>query len=66
MSKTYKNQVIRNYLDANKLLQKGHKIISIDRDINNRRYLIFIFENSEQLQSDLKEITLQRNSKHAI
>lgn len=50
-------QVIRNYNDANILLHKGHKIIKIDRDIRNRKYLIFYFVNSEQLQSDLLEIT---------
>ena len=39
-----KYKVIRNYNDANKLLALGHKILKIDRDRNNRDYLIFLFE----------------------
>lgn len=50
-------KVIRNYNDANKLLELGHKIIKIDRDIRNRDFLIFIFESNEKLIKDLKDIT---------
>ena len=50
-------QVIRNFSDANILLERGHKIIKIDRDLRNRRFLIFLFENNDKLQQDLKEIT---------
>jgi len=50
-------QVIRNFNDANYLLDKGHRIYSIDRDRRDRRYLIFYFVNNEQLQKDLKDIT---------
>ena len=56
-------QVIRNYIDANLLLDRGHLITKIDRDINNRRFLVFEFENNAKLQSDLKEITVERQSK---
>lgn len=49
-------QVIRNMNDANVLLGKGHKIIYISQD-RNKKYLLFHFENSETLQTDLKEIT---------
>ena len=35
-------KVIRNYNDANKLLALGHRILKIDRDKNNRNYLINI------------------------
>lgn len=55
-------QVIRNYNDANILLDKGHKIIRIDRDARNRKYLIFYFSNNKQLQSDLAEITPSKNN----
>jgi hypothetical protein len=55
-----KIQVIRNFNDANILLEKGHLITKIDRDRNNRNYLIFLFENNENLQQDLKEITLSK------
>ncbi|EPB8173243.1 hypothetical protein ACRTAL_002421 [Clostridium perfringens] len=50
-------QIIRNYNDANKLLDKGNKLIKIDRDRNNRKYLIFIFEKTDKLMKDLKDIT---------
>lgn len=51
-------QVIRNYSDANVLLEKGHKIIKIDRDRRNRNFLIFLFVNNKKLQEDLKAITI--------
>lgn len=52
-----KIKIIRNYNDANKLIERGHKIIKIDRDNRNRNYLIFIFEETDKLMSDLKDIT---------
>lgn len=50
-------QVIRNYNDANLLLNMGHSIKKIDRDRRNRDYLIFLFYNSQKLQEDLEQIT---------
>jgi hypothetical protein len=61
MSKTI--QVIRNMNDANVLLGKGHKILFVSQDKNNNKYLLFHFQNSEQLQMDLEEITNIRKSK---
>ena len=49
-------KVIRNYNDANKLLAFGHKILKIDRDRNNRDYLIFLFENNDKINKDLENI----------
>ena len=49
-------KVIRNYNDANKLLALGHKILKIDRDRNNRDYLIFLFENNDKINKDLENI----------
>lgn len=51
-----KYKVIRNYNDANKLLVLGHKILKIDRDRNNRDYLIFLFENNDTIDKDLDNI----------
>lgn len=51
-----KYKVIRNYNDANKLLALGHKILKIDRDRNNRDYLIFLFENNDKINKDLENI----------
>ena len=49
-------KVIRNYNDANKLLALGHKILKIDRDRNNRDFLIFLFENNDKIDKDLENI----------
>lgn len=51
-----KYKVIRNYNDANKLLALGHRILKIDRDRNNRDYLIFLFENNDKINKDLENI----------
>jgi len=50
-------QVIKTMTDANKLLDLGHLMKKVDRDRDNRDFLIFIFWNSEKLQSDLKNIS---------
>ena len=50
-----KYKVIRNYNDANKLLELGHKILKIDRDRNNRDYLINVtygFDNPRRINSN--------------
>lgn len=63
MDKKFKPEeikVIRNYNDANKLLDMGHKIVQIDRDVNNRRYLIFMFEKTKKLMQDLETITTKK------
>ena len=52
-----KLQVIKGMTDANRLLKRGFTIVKIDRDKNDRSKLIFIFENTEKLQNDLKEIS---------
>lgn len=51
-----KIQVVKSFNDANVLLEKGYKMLKIDRDRNNRNYLIFIFEYSDELRKDLKEL----------
>lgn len=51
-----KVQVVKSFNDANTLLEKGYRMIKIDRDRNNRDYLIFIFEYSDELRRDLKEL----------
>ena len=50
-------QVIKSMTDANKLLDLGHQIKKIDRDRENRDFLIFLFKNNEKLQRDLKQIS---------
>ena len=51
-----KYKVVRNYNDANKLLQKGYTIKKIDRDRNNRDFLIFLFEDNEKITKDLENL----------
>ena len=43
--------------DANKLIKLGNTLMEIDRDRNNRKYLIFLFENTKKLNADLKKLT---------
>jgi len=50
-------QVIKTMTDANKLLDLGHQLKKVDRDRDNRDYLIFIFKNNDKLQQDLKNIS---------
>ncbi|MBE6066194.1 MAG: hypothetical protein E7211_00620 [Clostridium lundense] len=58
-------QIIRSYTDANKLIAKGYEMLKIDRDKNNRTYLIFIFKNSDELQDDLRKITVENKSRQS-
>ena len=55
-----KYKVVRNYNDANTLIEMGNKLLKIDRDRNNRDYLIFLFEYNEKVIKDLNKITLKK------
>lgn len=50
-------KVVRYYADANELLEKGHKLLKIDRDRNDRSKNIYLFEVDETLLTDLQEIS---------
>lgn len=49
--------VVRSMTDANKMLDLGNQIKHIDRDINNRKYLIFLFYKTDKSINDLNNIT---------
>ena len=51
--------VVKSMRDANKMLELGNQIKHIDRDINNRRYLIFLFYKTDKSVKDLENITLK-------
>ena len=51
--------VVKSMRDANKMLELGNQIKHIDRDINNRRYLIFLFYKTDKSIKDLENITLK-------
>ena len=55
-----KYKVVRNFNDANKLIDKGYKVLKIDRDKRNRDYLVFLFEYSNELLADLDKITFNK------
>ena len=55
-----KYKVVRNYNDANTLIEMGNKLLKIDRDRNNRDYLIFLFEYNDKVIKDLNKITLKK------
>ena len=49
--------VVKSMRDANKMLDLGNQIKHIDRDINNRKYLIFLFYKTDKSINDLNNIT---------
>ena len=51
-----KTKIVRNYSDANELMHKGYRCLGVDRDNRNRKFIIFFFEESEELIKDLKEL----------
>lgn len=55
-----KYKVVRNYNDANTLIEMDNKLLKIDRDRNNRDYLIFLFEYNDKVIKDLNKITFSK------
>ena len=53
-------QVIKSMTDANILLDLGNPIKKIDRDRNNKKFLIFLFDNTNKLKQDLAELNAKR------
>ena len=51
--------VVKSMRDANKMLELGNQIKHIDRDINNRKYLIFLLYKTDKSIKDLENITLK-------
>ena len=45
-----KYKVVRNYNDANTLIEMGNKLLKIDRDRNNRDYLINVTYGADNAQ----------------
>ena len=56
--------VVRSMTDANKMLDLGNQIKHIDRDINNRKYLIFLFYKTDKSIKDLENITLKNKKQY--
>ena len=52
-----KKKVIKSMTDANKLIKSGNALLEIDRDRNNRNYLVFLFDDTEKLNKDLQSLT---------
>ena len=42
--------------DANKLIKLGNPLLEIDRDKFNRKYLIFLFEDTQKFRKDLNTL----------
>lgn len=47
---------VRNFNDANKLIELGHKLIRIDRDKRDRSFMVFLFEANEKIVRYLKNL----------
>ena len=56
--------VVKSMRDANKMLDLGNQIKHIDRDINNRKYLIFLFYKTDKSIKDLENITLKNKKQY--
>ena len=56
--------VVKSMRDANKMLELGNQIKHIDRDINKRRYLIFLFYKTDKSIKDLENITLKNKRQY--
>ena len=56
--------VVKSMRDANKMLELGNQIKHIDRDINNRKYLIFLFYKTDKSIKDLENITLKNKKQY--
>ena len=56
--------VVKSMRDANKMLELGNQIKHIDRDINNRKYLIFLFYKTDKSVKDLENITLKNKRQY--
>ena len=56
--------VVKSMRDANKMLALGNQIKHIDRDINNRKYLIFLFYKTDKSIKDLENITLKNKRQY--
>ncbi|QEZ67750.1 hypothetical protein D4A35_01920 [Paraclostridium bifermentans] len=51
-----KLKLVRNFMHANELLDMGHKLVRIDRDKNNKSFMIFLFEFNDTIIEDLKSL----------
>lgn len=51
-----KLKLVRNFMHANALLDMGHKLIRIDRDKNDRSFMVFLFEANNTIISDLRKL----------
>lgn len=51
-------KVVKNYNDANTLLELGFNLIKIDRNRNDRTKLVFMFEEDSRIDEILKTISL--------
>lgn len=52
----YKKKIVKNYIDADKLIKEGFICKGIDRNICDKTQLVFWFDNSPKLIKRLKEL----------
>lgn len=51
-------QAVRSYKHANVLIEKGYKLLKIDRNKRDRSQLIFIFEYTDTIRDDLRKLDM--------
>lgn len=48
-----KTVIIKNYIDADRLMKDGHFCKGVDRNKDDRKQLVFFFDYSEELKDKL-------------
>ena len=50
-------QIVRNYIDANELLEMGFTMSRVSRDLDDTSRFIFFFKYEDGIKKALKEIS---------
>lgn len=53
----YEKKIVKNYTDANRLISLGFRCLGINIDKKDKSKFIFWFENSEEVNNVLKDIS---------
>lgn len=53
-------KIVKNYIDADRLIKDGFICCGIDRNINEHGKLVFFFDYSEELVNKLKGYTINK------
>ena len=49
-----KNRIIKNRWEANYLLDKEHRLLRIDKDLKDKRKVVYLFGYDDTIDEDIK------------